>query len=246
MSELGGDTPAYVQIANDLRARIEGGEIKPGEAIPSVSALIEQYDTSNSTAQAAVRALKAAGLVESKQGKGVYVRNVQRTISRSADYTSPPEGDDPARYRAPSRLLGISEVVPPSDVAEKLGLDDGARAVRRSRLMVEKGKPIELVDSYFPVEIARGTELDSPAGLKGGSLAALRRLGYIPRHPALEWVETRMPTASEARDLRLSAGTPVLRLLRVTYTDGRLPIEALVMVFGGDRYLLEYELPVHE
>ena len=246
MSEFGGDIPAYVQIANDLRARIEGGEIQPGDAIPSISALIEQYDTSNSTVQAAVRALKAAGLVESKQGKGVYVRLVQRTISRSADYTSPPPDDDPARYRAPSRLLGITEVVPPSDVAEKLGLDDGVRAVRRSRLMVEKGKPIELVDSYFPVEIARGTELDSPGGLKGGSLAALRRLGYVPRHPATEWVEARMPTASEARDLRLPAGTPVLRLLRVTYTDGRLPIEALVMVFGADRYLLEYDLPVHE
>jgi GntR family transcriptional regulator len=246
MSELGGETPAYVQIANDLRARIENGEIQPGEALPSVSALIEQYDTSNSTAQAAVRALKAAGLVESKQGKGVFVRLVERTVSRSADYTSPPPGDEPARFRAPSRLLGISEVVPPSDVAEKLGVDEGARVVRRSRLMVEKGKPIELVDSYFPVEIARGTELDSPSGLKGGSLAALRRLGYIPRHPAKEWVQTRMPTASESRELRLPPGTPVLRLLRVTYTDGRLPIEALVMVFGGDRYLLEYDLPVHE
>lgn len=246
MSELGGDLPAYVQIANDLRSRIEDGEIPPGEAIPSVSALIDQYDTSNSTIQAAIRALKAAGLVESRQGKGVFVRLVQRTVSRSAEYTSPPPGDDPARYRAPSRLLGIAEVVPPSDVAEKLGLDDGVRAVRRSRLMVEKGKPIELVDSYFPVEIARGTELDSPGGLKGGSLAALRRLGYTPRNPAMEWVQARMPTASEARDLRLPPGTPVLRLLRVTYTDGRLPIEALVMVFGGDRYTLEYDLPVHE
>ena len=93
MSELGGEIPAYVQIANDLRARIEAGEIQPGDAIPSVSTLIEQYDTSNSTAQAAVRALKAAGLVESKQGKGVYVRRVQRTISWSAEYTSPPEGE---------------------------------------------------------------------------------------------------------------------------------------------------------
>lgn len=246
MSELGGDLPAYIQIANDLRARIEHGEIEPGKAIPSVSALIEQYETSNSTAQAAIRALKAAGLVETKQGKGVFVRTVERTISRSANYTSPPTEGEPAPYRAPSRLLGIDEVVPPDDAAAALGLDEGARAVRRSRLMVEKGKPVELVTSYFPVEIARGTELDSPGALKGGSLAALRRLGYPPRNPAIEWVETRMPTAAEARELRLPSGTPVLRLLRVTRTDDAVPIEALVMVFGGDRYRLEYELPVQE
>lgn len=246
MSELGGDLPIYIQIANDLRTRIEAGEIGPGNAIPSVSALMDEYKTSNSTIQAAVRALKGAGLVESKQGRGVFVRTVERTISRSADYTSPPPEGEPPNYRAPSRLRGIAEVVPPDDVAAKLGLDDGMRAVRRSRLMVEKGKPVELVDSYFPIEIARGTELDSPAGLKGGSLAALRRLGYPPRHPAKEWVEARMPTAEEARELRLPSGTPILRLLRVTCTDDEKAIEALVMVFGGDRYLLEYDLPVHE
>lgn len=252
MSEWGGGTAAYLRVAEDLRVKIETGQLKPGDALPSVVAIMQEYETSNTTAQSAIRILKATGLVESRRGKGVYVRNVQRAISRSAEYTSPPAEGEPARYHGASEQLEVSEVVPPDDVAIALGIDDDVRAVRRARVMVEKenptskGKPVEIVVSYFPVEIARGTELDSTRKLKGGTLAALRRLGYPPRHPATEWVDARMPTAREARVLDLPPGTPVLRLLRVTRTDNGRPVEALDMVFGADRYRLEYELPVHE
>jgi GntR family transcriptional regulator len=251
MSEWGGSPPAYITLANELRGRIERGEYAPGAAIPSVSALIAEYGVSNSTVQTAVRVLKNAGLVESQRGKGVYVRRVLRVISRSADYTSPPE-DGKTNYRAKSRQLEIAEVVPPDDVAQLLELPDDARAVRRGRVMYQRDKPedqekpVEIVASYFPVEIARGTELDRPEPVEGSTLSALKRLGYPPRHPAMEWVDARMPTADESRILRLPPGTPVLRLLRLTCTDKRRPIEVLDMVFGSDRYRLEYELPVHE
>lgn len=245
MSEWGGGQAAYVRVAEDLRAKIESGELAPGATVPSVTTIQETYKVSNTTAQSAIKVLKAAGLVESQRGRGVYVRKVRLITSRSADYTSPP-ADGTTNYRAKSRNVEISEVVPPDDVAEKLGLNEGIRALRRSRLMVEEGEPVELVSSYFPVEIARGTELDDVKPIKGSTLSALKRLGYPPRHPAREWVQTRMPTAEEARKLDLPPGTPVLRLVRLTCTDGGQPIEVLDMVFGGNRYLLEYELPVHE
>jgi len=252
MSEWGAGAPAYLRVATELRRRIEAGEIKPGEALPSVTAIMSEYDTSNTTAQAAIRILKASGLVEAQRGKGVYVRRVHRTISRSENYTSPPPDGEGANYRGKSERLEIAEVVPPDDVAEKLGIDEDARAVRRSRVVTEKvdgsekRKPVEIVLSYFPVEIARGTELDNGKPIPGGTLAALKRMGYPPRNPAVEWVDARMPTESEAQILSLPPGTPVLRLLRLTCTDGSRPIEVLDMVFGGDRYRLEYDLPVHE
>lgn len=246
MSEWGSGAPAYLRVATDLRRKIETGDLGPGDQLPSVTELMSQYDVSNTTAQSAVRILKSTGLVEALRGKGVYVRRVQRTISRSADFTSPPAEGEPAKYRAKSERLQISEIVPPDDIAQKLLINEDDRAVKRSRVMVEHGKAVEIVASYFPIEIARGTELDSPKRVSGGTLAALRRLGFPPRHPAKEWVETRMPTAEESQILDLPPGTPVLRLLRLTNTDNLRPAEVLEMVFGGDRYQLEYDLPVHE
>jgi GntR family transcriptional regulator len=257
MSEWGSAPPAYIQVANDLRRKIESGEIPPGGSIPPITKLIEDYGVSNTTAQTAIRILKSAGLVVSERGKRTYVRTVDRVTSRSADYTSPPP-DGETFYSAKTTKLEISEVEPPDDVAQALGIEDGVRVIRRSRVMVTAavaaadGRPaaaaraVEIVSSYFPVEIARGTPLDKPRMLAGGTLAELRRLGLTPRHPATEWVEARMPTADESRTLDLPPGTPVLRLLRLTCTDDERPIEVLDMVFGGHRYRLEYELPVQE
>lgn len=245
MSEWSSGSPAYVRVANKLRGRIESGEFSPGDQLPSVSAIQDEYDVSNTTAQSAIRMLKSAGIVASQRGKGVYVRRIQREISRSADYTSPPpEGQTP--YRAKSDRIEIAEVVPPADIAEKLGIGAGERALRRSRVMVEDGQFVEIATSYVPVDIARGTELDNVLKIRGSILSALKRLGFPPRHPAIEWVETRMPTADESRILELAPGTPVFRLLRVTKTDGDRPIEVLDVVFSGERYKLEYDLPVHE
>jgi len=244
MSEWGGGVAAYIRVATDLRARIESGALPPGAQLPSVTALMGEFKVANTTVQKAIRALKAAGLVDSKPGKGVFVREVQRIVSRSADFTAPvPEGQ-----KAPHGLstpVVIAEVVPPEDVAERLGLEPDDTAIKRSRNMLERedGPVFEITTSYFPSSIAKGTELERSAKLKGATPGALVRLGYAPRR-CQERVEARMPTAAEAQMLNLTPGTPVLRLLRVVWTDNDLPVEALEIVFGADRYLLEYDLPV--
>jgi GntR family transcriptional regulator len=235
--------PAYVRVLNDLRRKIESGEIPPGEKIPSVAELARDHRVAATTVQKAVRALKAAGLVESEIGKGTYVREVARLISRSAEYVSPVKGGGKAPH-GKSEAPEVDEVVPPDDVAEKLGIEPGAKALRRSRLMVDDdGTPLEIATSYIPLEIARGTALTRSAKLKGATPTVLRDLGYPPR-TCQEWVEGRMPTSGEARALRLSAGVPVLRVLRQTCADGQRPIEALEIVFSAARYMLEYDLPV--
>jgi DNA-binding GntR family transcriptional regulator len=66
--------PPFRQIADALRASIESGELAPGAKLPPLPALVAEYDVSTNTARAAVAALREAGLVISRQGKGAYVR----------------------------------------------------------------------------------------------------------------------------------------------------------------------------
>lgn len=237
--------PAYVRVLHDLRGKIESGEIPPGDAIPSVSALAQQYDVSATTVQKAVRALKAAGLVDAQPGKGVYVRAVKRRISRSADFVTPvPDGTPIPHGRSTPPQVG--QVVPADDVAEKLETEPGEHVVRRRRVMFgDDGAATQIGVSYIPLSIARGTELERPARLRGAVPAALRRAGYPPR-TAREWVTARMPAAEEAKILRITAGVPVLRTLRLTCTDLDVPVEVLEIIFSADIYELEYELQIHE
>lgn len=64
----------YLQLAAELRRIIAEGELKPGDALPSLYALVESTGLSHSTIQRAVKLLKDEGLLVSAPGRGVYVR----------------------------------------------------------------------------------------------------------------------------------------------------------------------------
>lgn len=66
--------PPYVQIADDLRRAIRSGELAAGERLPSGRELAAQYDVAPMTIQQAIRVLRDDGVVESFQGRGVFVR----------------------------------------------------------------------------------------------------------------------------------------------------------------------------
>ena len=64
---------AYLQVARDLREQIRDGRLKPGDKLPSFNALCAHYAASNTVVRAAMIVLKAEGLIDGRQGKGVYV-----------------------------------------------------------------------------------------------------------------------------------------------------------------------------
>lgn len=68
--------PPSRQIAADIRDRIKAGKLKPGDKIPSLHELVQEYDVHRITADKAVKILREEGLVESVRGLGTYVREV--------------------------------------------------------------------------------------------------------------------------------------------------------------------------
>jgi len=67
--------PAYLQVAEALRAEIRRGRIAPGSQLPSYEALMKRYGVSITVVRSAVRELKTEGLVFTHQGKGAFVRD---------------------------------------------------------------------------------------------------------------------------------------------------------------------------
>lgn len=66
--------PPYQQVANALRAAILTRSLQPGEKLPSGPALSKRYGVARMTVQQAIRLLRDEGLVVSRQGSGVFVR----------------------------------------------------------------------------------------------------------------------------------------------------------------------------
>ncbi|MDX2974241.1 GntR family transcriptional regulator [Kribbella solani] len=66
--------PPFKQVANALRAAILTKKVKAGEKLPSQNELATQYGVARMTIQQALRILRDEGLIVSRVGSGVYVR----------------------------------------------------------------------------------------------------------------------------------------------------------------------------
>lgn len=64
----------YLDIAAQLRAKIRGGRWQPGDRLPTLAQMQEEYDRSKNTVRGAIEQLRAEGLVVTR-GKSLYVAN---------------------------------------------------------------------------------------------------------------------------------------------------------------------------
>lgn len=228
--------PPYEQVAANLRAKIMAGDLAAGTQLPSTAFLVEEFGVSNTTVQKALAVLKGEGYLTSRQGKGVYVRDRQPFRVEVGTYFTP----SPGGYSY--ELLEVGELPPPADAAAALGLEPGEHAVLRRRLLRHDGRPVEVDWSYYPLELATGTELAGARRIRGGAPRVLAELGY-PQRYFRDAVSARMPTVEEAELLALP-DVPVIRQFRVVYSDDDRPVEVSVLVKGAHLYELLYRLPV--
>ncbi|MGV9849942.1 GntR family transcriptional regulator [Streptomyces sp. NPDC003442] len=240
----------HERIAADLRDEIMSGDLPPGAKLPSTAQLKERFTASNATVQKALQLLKDEGLAVGRAGAAVTVREHRQRTMRPASYMAPAAPGEPYRWiseaaaghQAPgsSQLLDATEIRPPADVAEALSLPENGTALLRAQVLLLDDEPVELVKSYYPLELARGTAMMDRRKIKGGTPALLAELGYPPRL-SVDKVSARVPTQEQYTVLGLPGNLPVLRTLRVVYSDGERPIEATVMTKAGHLYELQYE-----
>ncbi|MFC7306337.1 GntR family transcriptional regulator [Streptomyces monticola] len=239
----------HERIAADLRDDIMNGNLAPGAKLPSTVELKERFDASNATVQRALQLLKDEGLVIGRAGAAVTVREHRQRTMRPASYMAPAPAGAPHRWlteavkfgtHARSELLDVAQAHPPADVRKALGLPDGGMALLRRQILTIDEEPVELVESYYPLEIARGTAISHRRKIKGGTPVLLADLGHPPRL-SVDRVSARIPTQEQYRALRLPGNVPVLRTLRVVYSTDDRPIEATVMAKAGHLYELQYE-----
>jgi GntR family transcriptional regulator len=69
-------TPLYEQIAARIRVAVASGDLRPGDALPSVRALARELRVNPATVVQAYRDLAVDGFVEMRHGQGTFVQEV--------------------------------------------------------------------------------------------------------------------------------------------------------------------------
>jgi GntR family transcriptional repressor for pyruvate dehydrogenase complex len=84
----------YEQIVTQIQGAIRDGQLTRGARLPTERELAESFGVSRSVVREAVKVLGAMGLVESRQGSGLYVRNdTIQTVSRAFILSVSPDAE---------------------------------------------------------------------------------------------------------------------------------------------------------
>ena len=98
--------PLYEQIASQIKNQIMMGELKPGDALPSIRSLARELQISVITTKRAYHELEKDGFIETVGGKGSFVSGENKELFREKRLRMLEE--KLSEVIAESRLLGIS------------------------------------------------------------------------------------------------------------------------------------------
>jgi GntR family transcriptional regulator len=241
--------PMYRQIAEDLRAQIESGQLEPGQQLRTELELRERYNASRNTVRDAIKWLTSLGLVETKPGQGTFV--VQKIDPFVTTLTGDPHragfGEGAGYLSEVSKQKRQADSSPPqveiqeasAAMATMLRTAKGAEVISRHERRFIDGTPWSMQTSYYPVEFAdRGAErLRSARNIEEGTVEYLadtlhiRQVGYSDR------ITLRAPNPIEADFFKLPSDgrVPMYEVTRTAYDGNGQPMRVTVTVYPTDR-----------
>jgi GntR family transcriptional regulator len=249
--------PMYRQIADDLRRRIDVGELQPGSKLPTELELREMYENaSRNTVRDAVKSLANRGLVVTRPGQGTFVvdRIVPFAITMSTDAGTGMGGGEGVAYMSEARAqLRIPEVSAPrveiqsaaGHIARELQLDEGATVVSRHQKLRIDGKPWSLQTSFYPMKLVDmgATKLREAGLIQPGAMHYLDETLGLTQVGYQDKVNARPPNDGEVAFFRLPDGSAaVLETIRTAYERSGQPIRCTITVWAADRNRLVYNV----
>ncbi|MEO5876061.1 MAG: GntR family transcriptional regulator, partial [Streptosporangiaceae bacterium] len=244
------------EIARDLRRRIAAGEWRPGDVLPAMVVLAEEYRAARNTVAAAVELLEDERLLWAARRRGTVVlrpgerRTIQRgnLVKRNTQHVGPDGTKVSGGYNFPAAQSGdevwIHHIPPTAQLVEitgraanKLKLLPGTPVLRRRRCTGPAGEqPFQLSDTYIhPDAYAEAPGVAEPGAGPGAWIDRLEEVGHGP----IDWLEiqrVRMPVKEEADLLQIPTRIPVLEILRIGYSARtERPVEVTVIRIPGDR-----------
>ena len=242
--------PLYHQLFLILRSKIHDREYPNASYLPSENKLAATYKVSRITAIRALNELAAQGLVVRERGRGTRVRFVSRGTVVRGPSRGRSNGHDAAATTNPRRLRNFSDVLreqdeadyhvfsfekiaAPIEVAEALSLPAGGEVFRAVRLGHFEGKPYSYLTTYLPLEICRRwTKKD----LEENAVITLLKRSGVTIDRIEESVTATLADAVSSRRLDVSAGSPLIKVVRIAFDIRRRPIENVTVLYRPDRF----------
>ena len=224
MSESPSFQPLYLQVKGLLEQRLEAGEWRPAEPIPSEHDLARRFGVSQGTVRKAIEALAADNLVVRRQGKGTFVATHTEERASMFRFLRIRRNDGEDEYPA-SRLIDIRRAKAPAEVARLLELRTGDGVIVLRRVLDYSGAPVVLDEITLPAVLFKGLTKARFLAYQGPMYGLFESQFGVRCLRAEEKLRAVGADPTSARLLRVPTATPLLAVDRITYTYGDRPVE---------------------
>ena len=231
--------PIYIQIAEDIKKRIDEGQYSEGSYLPAEPELQKRYEVSRSTIRASIKRMNDQGLVQIERGKGTRVVNPQifQRLNDQLMFTEviQSQGFMPGTIVQETKIENANE-----EVADKLKIPLGTRLFKVGRIRTANNHVISYHISYLPedfiVEKLRLEEIKSLYRYLEENFNVFIKMTE-------DEIFAKRADPDIAKILRIQTGEPILVLNRVAFDGNNNAVEYTISFIRCDR--LKYKITMH-
>lgn len=229
--------PLYVQLAELFRQRIGRGTWRQGEKLPSLEALVAEFEVARVTVRQAVDQLVREGLVSPQRGRGTFVTGAPAHDRWLRVETSLKNLADVYRDTQPT-ILGIDES---SQRQPLLDAADGVPApgyVYMRRVHAHEGRPYCVIAIHLDATVfAR-----DPDAFRTQTVIPLLRRHRVRIATARQVLTIGTADLEVARHLQVPVNTPTAEVRRVFTGPRRRVLYVAEVTYRGDFVHVEFDL----
>jgi len=253
-----------LRIADDIRMKIERGDLQPGDPVPTLNKLTAEWKCSITTAREAIALLKQQGLISGGRGSAPVVRTPLRRVVR-----------DSARHQAEKDFAREPESVRRhhGEAEDDLGDSISALKFRSDYEVVAANSELAAVFECEPGEqlLRKEYETSDPSGIRLAHSVAHVPVRLIEAKPELlsadcePWpgggqhqfltvgieiarmvdeVRAFMPTTVDMQQWALDDGVPMLFVRRISIDTHDRVVEVSDAQYPADRAELRFTTPL--
>lgn len=232
--------PLYFQLKEILKEKIETGELKPGDLLPSERELKEKYEISRPTIRQALNELVNDGLVYREKGKGTFVAKPEINYGFIQKFTTFYDDMEEKGFNTKTRIIKIEVVSGLNALASILNIEEDDKVIVINRLRFINGEPIVSVINHIPYDLCPALLDDD---LKDKSLYRIMADKYnIVPYRAQITLEPIVAEKFDSKLLGIKVGSPMQLMKNITYTKENVVMDYFVSRFRGDKGKVKVEL----
>ncbi len=225
-------TPIYKVIENDIKLKINQGELKSGDLVPSENELKDQYNVSRMTVRQALNNLVNDGYLFRHKGKGTFIsqRKIEKNIHGVRSFT---EEMAATGRKVSNKILSFERVEATADIADKLFLNEGDEVIHVERVRYGNDIPVLFEQLYIPGNLFKTIAKEN---LQGSFYKYLENELGMQISYCIQSIEAISADSKVSVALEVNKNVPTLLIVRNTFLSNGRPFEYVKSFYRADQY----------